>query len=628
MGAAVAIEPLPEQPTEVPERRLSPAEEARLVRENQGLVHFFARRQKTTSYDDAVQAGMIGLLIAIRKFEPERGLKLSTYAQYWIRQAIDRQGFAEDPKGDTPNLARTRYKIREATKQLKAEGVERPTIAQVGERAKIFPATVAAALEWRSAHVSSLDAPIGEDDGAALVDMVPDDGAGPESVVAESEAMAMLRKQLDCFSRMLPPREAIVLKERLLAEQPSGQREVGERIKRTKQRVQQLETTVLDKLQKYMRRVHREDFDVRAALAAPVTKLRPQSFGQPIEALLDRPEPAPVRSVPVAANAVSVPAAKARGYKVPTCAKCGAPLSVRSLQQGYDRCGVCRQRGPEKHQDRAIPDNPVSGSGRARAPGTGNVWHKKGRWYAKEPESIQDGRRFARYIGSFATAEEAHAACDKWVEENGGPKVERVLPTCNEPGCSTFLNQRSLEAGDGLCGVHRRDRKKMAERAKGEVVAGGPSAITALAVVDRGPSGTEERTEPAVDTIASVRAFLAKRDELRGKLESELQAAKARVREIEDLLAEFGGSSARPIVRAERTTAPSARTERRQLIKEFVINALGDNRGPMKGAEVVHIVQRIDSSIHHTSVYQALYALHRERRICADDGQNRYWLRA
>lgn len=642
MGAALAIDPLHDPPTEPPERRLSPAEEARLVRENEKLVHFWARRIKISSYEDAVQAGMIGLLTAIRKFEPERGFKLSTYATYWIRQAIQRHEFLQDQKGDTPNMYRARYMIRTAVKQLRAEGVEQPTIAQVSHRTGIKTQNVAALLEWQRSGVQSLDAPLGDETDSALYEMVAGNGPEPEELAAESEAMASLREEIATFERLLPHREAAVFRARVLAVDPPTLEEVGQQFEVTRERIRQIETLVINKFERFMRKRHSKALDVRAALAEPVAHLRTQAFDLPVEAAVERIAPAPVRSVSVNAQAAAPPAAKGPEHRGPTCAKCGAPLSVRSLKEGYDKCGVCRDSGPEKNAARAIPDNPITGSGRVRAPGTGNVFCKKGRWYAKQPESVTAARRYAPYIGSFATPEEAHAACDKWVEENGGPKVDRNMPTCSIPGCTTTLQGRSLEKGDGLCGVHRQKRERSSTRgAEGvrssplpEPETPAPQPIEFIeeapkenprALVIRTIEPPHEPEEP-LDPIADARAFVARRNELEAKLRAELDALEKRKGEIEELLVELRGH-APPPRGAEPERAESSYSEgRREAVKALALGALRSRTGKVKGREVVHDVQRRDGTIHHTRVYQALYALVREKRIRTDDGQNHYWL--
>lgn len=163
------------------------------------------------------------------------------------------------------------------------------------------------------------------------------------------------------------------------------------------------------------------------------------------------PEPPPpieqdvVETSEAASNDVDpVPSPEAEAPCPARCAIAGCDVKIKVVRVD----GLCGY-----HRQATVP--------RQRATGTGQVFCKGSKWYAKEPERKEGGKRKAPYLGSFDTEDEAHAACDRWTECNGGPKIDAIMPTCSEVGCPTVLNARSLEAGDGLCGVHRVAAKKL-----------------------------------------------------------------------------------------------------------------------------------------------------------------------
>jgi RNA polymerase primary sigma factor len=232
----------------------------RLIVSNSRLVVSIAKKYigRGMSFLDLVQEGNIGLMRAVKKFDYRRGFKFSTFATYWIRQAITR---AIAYHGRTIRLPvhmgdkiSRMYRTRQ---QLKQELGREPSDEELAEALEITPDQVAQ-MAKASQRTVSLDTPTQADDDRTLADFVEDDDSPtPEEVASQ----ALLRRQLDELLKSLPAREARLLAMRygLLDGEVHSLQEIGERMGISRERVRQIESQAMRRLRKAGVRTHLRD---------------------------------------------------------------------------------------------------------------------------------------------------------------------------------------------------------------------------------------------------------------------------------------------------------------------------------------------------------------------------------
>jgi RNA polymerase primary sigma factor len=220
----------------------------RLINSNLRLVVSNARRYMRQDLNllDLIQEGILGLIRATEKFDWRKGYKFSTYATFWIRQAIQRALESKERTIRVPNqVAQRERKVMRIERELATKLGRDPTTEEIAKEAELEPAQVEEIRDLTRV-VTSLDRPVGDEDASSLGEFIQDERSGPAEEVQLSLADATLRSAVD----ELPDdeRKVIQLRYGINGDEPTPLRETSRRLDLKPNEVKQLEERGLSRL--------------------------------------------------------------------------------------------------------------------------------------------------------------------------------------------------------------------------------------------------------------------------------------------------------------------------------------------------------------------------------------------
>lgn len=203
---------------------------------------------------DLIQEGNIGLMQAVKKFDPFRGIKFSYYASFWIKAYILK--FIMDnwklvKVGTTQAQRRLFYNLKKEKERLRAQGFE-PTPKLLAQHLEVKEEEVVEMDQRLGSWELSLEAPLKEDSDDQFKDFLPSGQVSAEEAVAAKELRSLLEEKLDQFRQTLRGKELVIFDHRIMADPPATLQELGEKFNISRERVRQLQARLVNKIKRYL----------------------------------------------------------------------------------------------------------------------------------------------------------------------------------------------------------------------------------------------------------------------------------------------------------------------------------------------------------------------------------------
>jgi RNA polymerase sigma-32 factor len=223
-----------------------------------------AREYQRAFHDllDLVQEGNVGLLEAVKQFDPYRGVRFPSYAVWWIRAYVIRHvmnNFRLVKVGTTQAQRRLFFNLQKEKARLEAKGFT-PTPGMLAESLGVKPKEVIEMdMRMGAGAEVSVDAPVSGEGDAKVLDTLPSQTASVEDTVADSEFFSLMTEKLGEFRERLEGRDLEIFDERLVGEDPITLQELGDRYGVSRERVRQIEEALKGRLREFLVDAVRDD---------------------------------------------------------------------------------------------------------------------------------------------------------------------------------------------------------------------------------------------------------------------------------------------------------------------------------------------------------------------------------
>lgn len=215
----------------------------------------FEFRSQFQNMLDLIQEGNIGLMRAIQKFDPFKGVPLPAYATYWVRAYIMKyilDNWRLVRVGTTNTRRKLLFNLNKATRELQNAGID-PTPKRLAQHFATTEDEVTEVQKSLSARDVSLETPLDEEGGRTYADTIGDARRTPAKEVEEEEVFGMVRLHIADFAKGLKDSDRAILEERLMSEDPLTLSQIGEKFGVTREAVRQAEVRLMKRLKAYLR---------------------------------------------------------------------------------------------------------------------------------------------------------------------------------------------------------------------------------------------------------------------------------------------------------------------------------------------------------------------------------------
>lgn len=228
----------------------------RLVTANLRLVVMVAREYQRAFRNllDLVQEGNIGLMEAVKNFDPYRGVRFPSYAVWWIRAYIIRfimNNWRLVKIGTTQAQRKLFFNLQKEKDRLEAEGF-RPGPKLLAQRLDVKESEVIEMEQRLSGRDLSVDAPMERGEDATMLDFLPSQEANTEEKFAAEESRDFIAQKIRAFGETLTGKDRVIFDERLMAEEPLTLQEIGDRYGISRERVRQIEERIKKRLKTHL----------------------------------------------------------------------------------------------------------------------------------------------------------------------------------------------------------------------------------------------------------------------------------------------------------------------------------------------------------------------------------------
>lgn len=229
----------------------------RLVRGNLRLVVKIAKEFQAgdrVPLLDLIQEGNMGLVRAARKFDPQKAVKFSYYASFWIKAYIHKYLMDNHRSvriGTTQAQRKLFFNLKKTAAALTREGVE-PTTEAIAKRLKVYEKDVIEMQQRLSRPDMSLNAPLRGRENEEGIDTLADESESIEEQVGDTELQRLVRENIRQFRKQIDPRDTAILDQRILAADPATLQTLGDQFGISRERIRQLEKRIIRQFKAYL----------------------------------------------------------------------------------------------------------------------------------------------------------------------------------------------------------------------------------------------------------------------------------------------------------------------------------------------------------------------------------------